>query len=193
MAPLFCFWGPTAAAVAAVALFGEVFASENSLNAYECTRNGVTTFSDQPCSDDAQTVEIEYTNPDAASREAARERVETATESTDQFLDKFQLERAIAGVEGRISDLQKQRDAELRILRASAAGVEAPTSGGNLDPSTAAVIETLSAEGSAAQMKAVNDRYAADIAVEQQRLQLLLDRQAALNPRAMEIDALERR
>jgi hypothetical protein len=160
-------------------------ASEDRLNAYACTRDGVTTFSDQPCSDDAEPVTIEYSAPAPAERAAAEERLDAQIDEADALGSKLALEREIARVEGRISDLQKQRDAELRVLRASLAGSDSEAAQLVMGENAAEIVEALANTDVAEAARAVNQRYTADIAVEQQRLDVLLRREAQMTSEAL--------
>lgn len=162
-------------------------ADQSRLNAYECSRDGVVTFSDQPCGNDKQRIAVDYEEPNAADAAAAGQRVEQEQVEADSIAERLELKREIGRTEGRISDLQKQRDAEIAALRERLNEARYTEIDPNLKPpasaadqGTQAIADVLANDNLVAQMKIIEDRYAADIALEQQKLQLLLQRESAM-------------
>jgi glutaredoxin len=163
-------------------------AGQGQLEVYECTRDGITTFSDQPCGEQEQHIVGDYWRPSTADAAAAEQRLDQERVEAGSIAARMQLKRKIARSEGRISDLQKQRDAEIAALHsrlnearnneidphmrppASAAG-----------PASEAIADVLANDNLVAQMKVIEDRYATDIELEQQTLQLLLQRESAIS------------
>jgi len=155
-------------------------AEPSMLRAYECSENGVKTFSDQPCGRVERRVFLGYSSPKDLAGEGQSLAAENSGDArTDAFIDRVELQRAIARAEGRVSDLQKQRDAELAQLRAkinSGAVIQAIQPG--QDGDTAVDPRQLVAAESAdhariEEMQVVNTRYAQDIAVAEQHLEQL--------------------
>lgn len=180
---------PVLSAAALCMLCQTASAGEAGVKVYECTENGVTTFSDIPCGQTERPVVVDYPKPDATTVEAAEARIRAEDAETDAYLAKIELNRAISQVEGRISDLQKQRDAELEALRGQMVGAGAVDTLAEGSPATnasAVVAEQIADANIAKRMEAVNERYAEDISVQQQRLQTLLQRQAEVDPTRME-------
>ena len=154
----------------------------SSVGAYECTRDGVTTYSDRPCGSDEQRISVEFGEPDNTKPGRANPRLRQEDAQSDLYLQQLELRRAIARSEGRISDLQKQRDAELKALRVRlnqgvTASGEEPQPGSNQD----AIVAELNNDHLIEQMQVINSRYAEDIAVEERNLQGLRRQAAALD------------
>ena len=105
---------------------------------------------------------------------------------TDAFIDRLEIKRAIARAEGRISDLQKERNAELAQLQAQLrdesvlmgerTATARPT---QVDPGWSIAREAAN-HSLAEQMQLINTRYAEDIAIEEQRLEQLRARLALM-------------
>jgi hypothetical protein len=141
-----------------------------SLRAYQCVENGVATFSDEPCGRGQRRVFVGYSSPQAPPAEPTPAGDDLA--ESDTFIDRLELKREIARSEGRISDLEKERDAELDRLRAriEAGMTAAPSSGANAQ----------AAPSPSAELQVIETRYAEDIALEQHRLDRLRDDLAAM-------------
>ncbi|MCF7983510.1 MAG: DUF4124 domain-containing protein [Thiohalocapsa sp.] len=155
---------------------------------HECVENGVTTFSDVPCGTGDRPITVDYAEPDAADAASAQARIQADNAESDAYLTKIELDRAVSRVQGRISNLQAQRDAELAALRGQMAdGAEAAALAGDRSTgSSAAVADGLANIDASLRMEAVNQRYSEDIAIEQQRLETLLQRQVEIDPARME-------
>ena len=163
-------------------------AEQSQLKAYECERDGVVTFSDVPCGNDDQRVVIDYEEPSAADAAAAEQRLDQESVLADSVAARMELKREIARTEGRISDLQKQRDAEIAALRSrlnearyTEIDPHMKPQGSATDPASRAVADVLANDALVAEMKIIEDRYAADIELEEQKLRLLLQRESAMN------------
>jgi hypothetical protein len=82
---------------------------------YKCTVNGKTQFSDQPCSDKAEIIEIKIHQPEA-------EDVTTQQQITQQFKEESRvntihsLHKENETLKTQITELEKQREAELEEL-----------------------------------------------------------------------------
>ena len=165
-------------------------AQQNALHAYECTRDGVKSFSDEPCGRGERRVFLGYSSPrqpmeaTAPEDNSASDNFDTQTlaaedAQVDGFIDRLELKRAIARAEGHISDLQKKRDAEIDRLRARMTGAtmithaaSAPGTGPQLN-SQRLVAAEMADKDLAEQVQVINTRYAEDIAVEEHRLDRL--------------------
>lgn len=156
-----------AALLAAVGLSAAI-AGEGRVGAYQCEEDGVVTFSDQPCGSDDRAIEIDYDEPSAAEAKAAQARASEEETQGDLYARRITLQREIARSEGRISDLEKQRDAELARLQSS------------LNENEARVTNSIWNQGVATRMQAVTLKYEGDIANERARLDGLRQREAEL-------------
>ncbi|MGB5832638.1 MAG: DUF4124 domain-containing protein, partial [Thiohalocapsa sp.] len=155
-----------------------VQADQAALRAYQCTENGVKSFSDQPCGRGERRVFLGYSSPQtpSATNDADTNDRQVAAENaeTNAFVERLQLKRTIARTEGRISDLQKERDAELDQLRSRMGGDAMLTQGqpGETRPDAQRLMAAQMADKNLVEeMRVVNTRYAQDIAVEEQRLE----------------------
>lgn len=157
----------TVGALASLGL-ASVPADEGRVGAFECSENGVPTFSDQPCGPDERAVEIDYAEPSASEARSAQERAGEEEVQGDLYARRIALQREIARSEGRISDLQKQRDAELAGLRSS------------LNDNDARATSTIWNQGVSTRMQAVTQQYSTDIANERAQLELLRQRETEL-------------
>jgi hypothetical protein len=160
----------------------------SSVGAYECTRDGVTTYSDTPCGSDERHISVEIGEPGDTKPDRSDARLRQEEEQSDAYLQQLELRRAIARSEGRISDLQKQRDADLEALRVRlnqgvTASGEEPQPATQTGSSQDAVVAELNNDHLIEQMQLINSRYAEDIAVEERKLQGLQRQAAALDDR----------
>lgn len=162
-----------------------------ALRAYQCTENGVKTFSDKPCGRVERRVFLGYSSPKDLPSAGQSLAAETAAdERTDAFIDRLELKRAIARAEGRVSDLQKERDAALTELRArinSGAVIQAvqpgQANGTGLDPQQLVAAE-MADHTLIEEMQVISTRYAQDIAVAEQHLEQLQGHLATMEPSA---------
>jgi hypothetical protein len=105
----------------------ESAAAEVQQQVYKCNQGGQITFSQTPCAGQAQSVEVEYTQPDAAQAQQAAAQAQEEEGVAGAVAQAAVLDAQIQSMERRISDLETQRDAELTLLRAQlAAGTENP-------------------------------------------------------------------
>ena len=182
---------PTALCCLGAFMCASAQADPATLRAYECTENGVKTFSDKPCGRVERRVFLGYSSPKDLPSAGHSLTAETAAdERTDAFIDRLELKRAIARAEGRVSDLQKERDAALTELRArinTGAVIQAvqpgQDSGPGLDPRQLVAAETTD-HTLIEEMQVINTRYAQDIAVAEQHLEQLQDHLATMEPSA---------
>jgi glutaredoxin len=167
-------------------------ADQQALHAYGCEQDGIQSFSDKPCGRGQRRVFLGYSSPRQAAEAYPSETYPTEADSTDTiaadpglaaadaqvdgFIDRLELKRAIARSEGHISDLLKQRNAEIDQLRARMTGSawlgQAASETGTdtqLDSQRLIAAERAD-EDLSVQIQTVNTRYAEDIAVEEQRL-----------------------
>lgn len=162
-----------------------------TLRAYECVENGVKNFSDKPCGRVERRVFLGYSSPKDVADQGPRLAAESQAEvRTDAFIDRLELKRAIARAEGRLSDLRKQRDAELARLRASInsgavihaiqPGQDSPT---DFDPRQLVAAE-MADHARIEEMRTISTRYAQDIAVAEQHLEQLQDDLATMETAA---------
>jgi glutathione S-transferase len=182
---------PTALCCLAAFMCASAQADPATLRAYECTENGVKTFSDKPCGRVERRVFLGYSSPKdlpSAGRSLAAETA--ADERSDAFIDRLELKRAIARAEGRVSDLQKERDAALTQLRArinSGAVIQAvqpgQDSGAGLDPRQLVAAE-MADHTLIEEMQVINTRYAQDIAVAEEHLEQLQENLETMEPSA---------
>jgi hypothetical protein len=142
--------------------------AETALGVYECHKNGVVTFSDQPCGPSAERIEVDYSKPDAARAEAAAARAGEAEAQASDAAEARLLDTEIENGRQRLSDLPIQRDAEIALLRQQRfLGTEA------LDQDAWKADMTR-------QMEAVAAKYQQSIDAEQARIDALKARRAAL-------------
>lgn len=84
---------------------------------YKCTVSGRTEFSDQPCSDQAQKIEIKVTQPEQTAIDEQRAITATFKEES-RVTEIHTLNQQNDHLEAEISRLERQRDAELEELSA---------------------------------------------------------------------------
>jgi hypothetical protein len=156
------------AAVLTAASLSVADADEGRVGAFQCEENGVVTFSDQPCGSNDRAIEIDYDVPSAAEAKSAEARASEEETQGDLYARRITLQREIARSEGRISDLEKQRDAELARLQ------------GSLNENEARITSSIWNQGVATRMQAVTQRYDSDIASERLRLDGLRQRETEL-------------
>jgi ubiquinone biosynthesis protein UbiJ len=84
---------------------------------YKCTVNGRTEFSDQPCSDQAEKIEIKVTQPEQTAIDEQRAITATFKEES-RVTEIHTLNQQNDHLEAEISRLERQRDAELEELSA---------------------------------------------------------------------------
>lgn len=156
-------------------------ADPQTLRAYECREDGVTTFSDQPCGRVERRVFLGYSSPKTViDDKRPAPTFPPEDEETNTFIDRLEIKRAIARAEGRISDLQKDRDNEITRLRSRLEnsamihhGRAASTGPPNrVDPLRFMAVKAVD-DNLVAEIQMVNTRYAGDIAIEEQRLDSL--------------------
>lgn len=83
---------------------------------YKCTVNNTTMFSDQPCSDNAERIEIKTTPP--ATVDVETQQTITATfEEEARVSEVTRLNKENDDIEAEIIALQQQREADLESLR----------------------------------------------------------------------------
>lgn len=83
---------------------------------YKCTVNNTTTFSDQPCSDNAERIEIKTTPP--ATVDVETQQTITATfEEEARVNEVTRLNKENDDIEAEIIAIQQQREADLESLR----------------------------------------------------------------------------
>ncbi|MGB5734002.1 MAG: glutathione S-transferase N-terminal domain-containing protein [Thiohalocapsa sp.] len=168
-------------------------AEQAGLHAYQCVENGVKTFSDKPCGRVERRLFLGYSSPKDVEREGKSLAAENAADAqTDAFINRVELKRAIARAEGRVSDLRKQRDAELVELQARLnrdAVIQAvrpgQTTGTHLDPEQLVAAE-MADHTLIEEMKVMNTRYAQDIALAEQHLEQLQGHLASMEQTAQQ-------
>lgn len=84
---------------------------------YKCTVNGNTEFSDQPCSDNAETVTVDVRKPDQQAIENQQE-ITATFEEESRVHEIHALNQRNDALEAEILRLQQEREAELEALRA---------------------------------------------------------------------------
>ncbi len=91
----------------------------NSVHAeiYKCTVDDSTVFSDEPCADNAQKIEVKVYQPKADDIE--KQRKTTALYQQDAKVNEIQtLQKSNESLKAKIQQLQQQRQAELQVLQA---------------------------------------------------------------------------
>lgn len=178
---------PVACVLAGVLAAGAAPAEQGALRAYECVENGVKSFSDQPCGRRAGRVFVGYTaaqagEPDGAAAQTSRDGAvtpEVSNAGSDTAGDRYALKRAIARAEGRISDLHKERDAEIAALRlgmqddTAAQRVGADDGPGRVVTTRDLVAQKRAMDRLSEQVRGIKTRYAQEIAIWQERLEAL--------------------
>ena len=141
-------------------------AAEGTVGLYECNRDGVTTFSDQPCGPAAKRIEVDYDKQGSAQAEAdARASEAQAGHAAEARL----LDTEIFNSKQRLSELPIRRAGEIARLRQE---VRAGSESWDLAAWQAEMT---------AKAEAVATRYQTLIDTEQARLDDLLARRAALD------------
>jgi hypothetical protein len=143
-------------------------AAETALGVYECHKNGVVTFSDQPCGPSTERVEVDYSRPDAAAAQAAASAAQASEAQAGQTAEAELLDTEIFNSSQRLSTLPVQRDAEIAALR------ERRFHG------TDALDQDAWKADMTRQMEAVAAKYQSSIDAEQARIDTLRARRAAL-------------
>ena len=143
-------------------------AAEGTLGVYECTRNGVTTFSDQPCGPAAKRIEVDYDKQNPAQAEVAAAGARARETQAGQVAEARLLDTEIFNSKQRLSELPIRRAAEIALLRQEVrAGSESRD------------LAAWQAEMTA-KVAAMASRYQSLIDTEQARLDGLLAQRAAL-------------
>lgn len=122
--------------------------------AYKCEVDGRVVFSDRPCGDNQQEVEVQTQEPAESTWD-----YKAARQEQQQYLRREELEREIRQAEARIRNLQRERDAEIAALRRSQR-----YSANNLAGATRN-------QSIAQEMQAVSNNYQTQIETERNRLQ----------------------
>lgn len=124
---------------------------------YKCEIDGVLTFSDQPCSDKYEKIEV---SPQVIKKRPNATATPN-TDSTDTYVKSRQLKREIDKVKARIKKLQKDMDAEIGEAK-------------NMTVRTANNLYGASrSEALAMEMNAITERYRGLIEAEQANLERL--------------------
>ena len=97
-------------------------AAENTtVRVYECQQGGTPSFSDEPCEGAGaatdRSIEVDYTQPDAAQSRAAAESLAVQEEQADKVADLDLLNADILSQQQRIKNLEMERDARIAALR----------------------------------------------------------------------------
>lgn len=131
------------------------FASYSAI--YKCEIDGVLTFSDTPCSDKYEKIEV---SPQVIKKRP-QSGVKQSTDSTDNYVKSRQLKREIDKVKARIKKLQKDMDAEINEVK-------------NMTVRTANnLYGATRSEALALEMNAITERYKSSIELEQGNLERL--------------------
>ena len=144
-------------AVLGLTLAGQVAAD----TIYRCEIDGRLVFSQQPCEEDAERVEIEQREPRAGEARAS-------SMHDPNYADRVRLERRIDRHQARIRNLQRSRDQDLSALRARQRRAMNNQAG-------ATWLQAIAAE-----MQATADSYDSRIQVEQREIDRLQQRMAEL-------------
>jgi hypothetical protein len=91
--------------------------AETALGVYECHKNGVVTFSDQPCGTSTERIEVDYSMPDAGQANAAAARAGEAEAQASDAAEARLLDTEIANSRQRLSALAVERQARIAELR----------------------------------------------------------------------------
>jgi hypothetical protein len=143
-----------------------LIAGQAAVGVYECTKNGVTTFSDQPCGPQEKHIEVDYQRAGPGAGAAAQ-----AAEGQAGVVAQAQLlDTEILNSQQRISRLQDAQ--RVRIAELRQAGFQ-----GNEQLDAAAFRAQTDAE-----IQATANRYQIEIDQEASRLANLQARRAALPP-----------
>lgn len=127
---------------------------------YKCTKDGKPVFSDRPCGDDAQQIEVKAAPRSGGNFQSGGDlRWKVSAAVADRAMRRDELERGIAYRKGRIATMQRQMEDEMARLKQ-----EMLWSNNNL---AGAVRD----ESLASQMQAVTTKYQTRIGVEQAEIQ----------------------
>lgn len=102
--------------------WGSSCAADNAaVRVYECKQGGTLSFSDAPCvgagAATERSIEVDYTQPDAAQASAATESDAVQEKQADQVADIALLNADILSQQQRIKNLEMERDARTAELR----------------------------------------------------------------------------
>lgn len=123
---------------------------------YKCDINGVLTFSDKPCSDKYEKIEV---SPQVVSRGKSKGAYQSGgLDSTSQYVEIRKLKRERSKVQSRINRLQKEMDSEIAALK-------------NMTVKQANTLYGASrADAVATEMNAITEKYKTKISVETAKL-----------------------
>ena len=144
-------------------------AAGGTVGLYECTRDGVTTFSDQPCGPAAKRIELDYDKRGSVQTEAAEADARASEAQAGHAAEARLLDTEIYNSRQRLSELPIRRAGEIARLRQEVRA-------GSESRDLAAWQAEMTAKA-----EAVATRYQNLINTEQARLDDLLARRAALD------------
>ena len=144
-------------------------AAEGTVGLYECNRDGVTTFSDQPCGPAAKRIEVDYDKQDSAQAGAAAADARASEAQAGHAAEARLLDTEIFNSKQRLSELPIRRAGEIARLRQEVRA-------GSESRDLAAWQAEMTAKA-----EAMATRYQTLIDTEQARLDDLLARRAALD------------
>lgn len=101
---------------ALIAVLGLCLALPLQAEIYKCSKNGATEFSDKPCAANAETVELELSEPDADAIKTQQAITETFREES-RVNQIHSLNAKNDVLEAKIEQLQQDRQTELERLR----------------------------------------------------------------------------
>jgi hypothetical protein len=139
-----------------------VFAVTAEAGIYKCLVNGRTVFSQRPCGEGAEEVRVRYQAADPAAAQGG------GSPSASNLADRVILDRRIRAKEQEITKYQRQRDAEMAVLRARKTRANNNLAGATWE-------QSISTE-----MVAVAEKYRAMIDVARGELQVLREQRQAL-------------
>ncbi|WP_295428260.1 DUF4124 domain-containing protein [uncultured Thiodictyon sp.] len=101
----------------AAALSLNAAAEEAAVQVYECHQDGKVTFSDEPCAGREQTLEVDYSRPDAAQARAAAQSAAAREYQAGTVAQGYVLDSEILSLEQQITNQETERDARIAALR----------------------------------------------------------------------------
>lgn len=144
-----------------LALGALVMAGAANAGIYKCTENGAVVFSQTPCSDSAEKVEVRTYTPDPEEVRRQQERVEQSNKKLDAAIEQREVDRNISKLQRKIRGYQRRMDSELSALRRKKLAANNNLAG-------AAWEQSISDE-----MKAVTEKYKTKIQVTQSEIDSL--------------------
>jgi hypothetical protein len=120
-----------------------VFSSQLHAAVYKCERNGKTEYSQSPCGQDAQRIELKVQEPSAGDAQKIKDELQKSREKAQSDFDKSQLAIGVSARRARIATLQNSMEIELDRLRQTMAHANNNLAGATYRQSIASEMEAV--------------------------------------------------